>query len=147
MMRAFYITAVVFTVIFIILSLVYMERVHAARMASYYNSYDSYSYSSYSSYDYSHEITREMGFISAFFFMVYLVVEILTFIKLKTKTMTVLNIIGICFTGIMLIWNALMISSPGGLSFDEVGPAWLLFGIIQLAFCIVGMIHAFKKKV
>jgi hypothetical protein len=151
MMRAFYITAVVLTLIFIVVSFVYIERVHSARMDALYsslNSYDSYGgYSSYSSYDYDNNITQEMGFISIFFFLVYLVVEIFTFIKLKTKTMKVLTIIGISFTGIMLLWNALMISSPGGVSFDEVGPAWILFGIIQLAFCIIGTIHAFRKKV
>jgi hypothetical protein len=152
MMRAFYITAVVLTLVFIIVSLVYMERVHSARMASYYNTYDSYdSYGgssyNYSLYDYDNDITQEMGFISVFFFLVYLTVEILTFVKIKTRTMKVLTIIGISFTGIMLLWDALMISSPGGISFDEVGPAWILFGIIQLAFCIVGMVHAFKKKV
>lgn len=148
-MRAFYITATVLTLVFIIVSFAYMVKVHEARMDalfSSFNSYDSSGYSSYKSYDYDNDITQEMGFISLFFFLVYAVVEILTFIKLKTKTMKVLTIIGISLTVIMLAWNALMISSPGGISFDEVGPAWILFGIVQLAFCIIGTIHAFRKK-
>ena len=145
MMRVFYIAAVVLTLVFIITSVIYMEQAHAARMAELWNSMDSYD--SYSLYDYGDEVTKEIGFISLFFFLIYLIIEILTFIKLKTKTMKVLTIIGISFTGIMLAWDALMISSPGGISFDEVGPAWVFFGIIQLAFCIVGLIHAFRKKV
>lgn len=150
-MRAFYLTALVLTLIFIVVSFIYIEKVHSARMDALYNSlsydsYDSYGSSSYYDSNRDNEMTQEIGFISLFFFFVYLAVEILTFVKLKTKTMKVLTIIGISFTGIMLAWNALMISSPGGVSFDEVGPVWVLFGIIQLAFCIVGVIHAFRKK-
>ena len=148
MMRAFYLTALVLTLVFIVTSFIYIEKVHSARMDAIYSSlsYDSYGSSSYYDSNRDNEMTQEMGFISLFFLFVYLAVEILTFVKLKTKTMKVLTIIGISFTGIMLLWDALMISSPGGVSFDEVGPVWVLFGIIQLAFCIVGVIHAFRKK-
>ena len=149
-MRAFYITAIVFTLAFIVTSFVYIEQVSSARWNSYYDSYSSYdSYGSSSYYDSGrdNELTQEAGFICLFFLLFYLAIEILTFIKLKTKTMKVLTIIGISFTGIMLAWDALMISSPGGISFDEVGGVFVIFGIIQLAFCIVGVVHAFRKKV
>lgn len=150
MMRAFYLTTLVLTLVFIIVSFIYIEKVHSARMDALFSSLSYDSYNSYGSsyYDSGRDdkMTQEMGLISLFFFLVYITVEILTFVKLKTKTMKVLTIIGISFTGIMLAWDALMISSPGGISFDEVGPVWVLFGIIQLAFCVVGVVHAFRKK-
>jgi hypothetical protein len=149
MMRGLYITSLVISVVFFIVTCYYIQEVHSARMSALYESLNSYSddpYSSFSSYDRDNEITQEGGFVGLGFFLFYAVLQILTFAKLKTKTMKVLTIIGISFTGIMILWDALMISSPGGISLDEVGPAWLLYIVIMISFGIVGTIHAFRKK-
>ena len=149
-MRAFYLIAIVFSLAFVITSAIYIGKVINARTEALfrslsYDSYDSYGSSYYDSGE-DDSLTQEAGFISLFFLVFYAVVEVMTFIKLKTKTMKVITIIGISFTGIMLAWDALMISSPGGISFDEVGVAFMLFGIIQLAFSIIGTVHAFRVK-
>jgi hypothetical protein len=152
-MRGFYISSLVISLIFFIFSCYYMEEVHSARMSALYDSMsnssnDPYSSTySYSGYDLDDDITRQAGIIGLIFFLFYAAIEVLTFIKLKTKTMKVLTIIGISLTAIMMLWDFLMIGSPGGISFDEVGPVWLIYCIIMLAFGIVGMIHAFRKKV
>lgn len=155
MLRGFYLAGIVLSIVLAIVSLYYMNEVHDARMDSLYNSMNSYSqdsygssYNSYSSYDdeRDNELTVEAGLITLFFFLFFAALEILTLIKLKTKTMKVLSIIGISFTGIMLAWNAVMMGSPGGVSFDEVGVVWVLYALIMLAFSIIGTVHAFKKK-
>ena len=152
MMRAFFISAIVITLGFLVADVYYMEEVSSARYSSYnsdyYNYSDPYGYSDYSSYGGSDddEMTVEAGLVTMAFFLVYIVLFVLSLIKVKTKTMKVFSIIGLSLTGIMAIWDALMISSPGGISFDEVGGGWLFFGVVMIAFTIIGTIHAFKAK-
>lgn len=152
-MRAFYITALVLTIGFIFADVYYIEEVSSARWSSYsYDSYDSYSdpygYSGYDSYGSSNDddVTMEAGFVTMAFFLVYAVLFILSLIKIKRTTMKIFSIIGVSLTGIMMLWDGLMISSPGGVSFDEVGVAWVIFGLVMIAFTIVGTIQAFKAK-
>ena len=145
MSRAFSIVAIVFGIILIILTIFYADEVRSAR----YNSWDSYSFESYGSYSDSNEddkLTQEMGFISAGIFALFLFTYILYLVKVKTKTMKVFSIIGLSLTGIMLLWDFAMIASPGGISFTEVAPVWLLYSLIAIAFAIVGTIHSFRKK-
>lgn len=146
MSRAFSIVAIVFGIILIGLTVYYSGEVRSAR----WSSWDSYSFDSYGGgYSDSNEddnLTQEMGFISAGFFAFFLFTYILYLIKVKTKTMKVFSIIGLSITGIMLLWDCAMIASPGGMSFDELAPAWLLYSLIAIAFAIIGTIHSFRKK-
>ena len=150
MMRGFYISILVLTFIFAGIEIFYSDEVSSARWSSYdYNSYDSYDSSNYNSYSYSNiddEKTQEAGFITMGFFLVYTVLFILSLIKIKKTTMKVFSIIGLSLTGIMILWDGLMISSPSKISFDEVAPGWILYHIIMLAFAIIGTIQAFKAK-
>ncbi len=148
-MRAFYLTLLVLTIVFAGVEIFYAEEVSSARWSSDdYNSYNSYGSSSY---DYSNsyaddEKTTEAGFITMAFFLIYIVVFVLSLIKIKKTTMKVFAIIGLSFAGIMVLWDGLMISSPGNISFDEVVPGWLFFQVMMLAFMIIGTIQAFKAK-
>ncbi len=151
MMRVFYLIALVLTIGFFVADIYYAEEVSHARYSSYdsmYNSSDPYGYSSYNSYDYSKDddVTVEAGFITMAFFLMYVVLFVLSLIKIKTTTMKVFSIIGLSLTGIMMLWAGIMISSPSGISFDEVAPGWIFYGVVMLAFLIIGTIHAFKKK-
>ena len=150
MMRAFYLTLLVLTIVFAGVEIFYAEEVQSARWSSYdYNSYDSYGSSSYDSYQYSNvddEKTMEAGFITMAFFLIYIVVFILSLIKIKKTTMKVFSIIGLSLTGIMVLWDGLMIASPSSVSFDEVAPGWVLFQVVMLAFMIIGTVQAFKAK-
>jgi len=149
MMRGFYITGIVLAAILFLFTIYYAEETRHARWRAYdynYNSYNSYGGYNYSSYSNDKEYTIEAGLISAFFFLFFIALEILTLIKLKTTTMKVLSIIGISITGIMILWDLLMLVDPGGISFNEVSEGWIIFAMIQTAFCIVGTVHAFRKK-
>lgn len=154
MMRALYISVMVLSVVLCIVSLYYISEVSDARAEQLFrmfneNSYGGDSYgSSYGLYDdRDNDLTVNAGLITLFFFLFFLAVQILTFVKMKMPVMKVLNIIGVILTVLMLAWDMLMMSSPGGISFDEVGIAWVLYGVIILAFSIIGTVQAFKKKV
>jgi len=150
MMRVFYLIAITLTIDFFVADFYYAEEVSHARYSSYdsmYNSSDPYG-SGYNSYDYSKDddLTVEAGFVTMGFFLMCVVLYILSLVKIKTTTMKVFSIIGLSLTGIMILWDGVMIASPSGISFNEVVPGWIFFGVAMLAFMIIGTIHAFKKK-
>ncbi|OFX28356.1 MAG: hypothetical protein A2X08_10785 [Bacteroidetes bacterium GWA2_32_17] len=150
MMRVFYLIAITLTIGFFVADFYYAEEVSHARYSSYdsmYNSSDPYG-SGYNSYDYSKDddLTVEAGFVTMGFFLMCVVLYILSLVKIKTTTMKVFSIIGLSLTGIMILWDGVMIASPSGISFNEVVPGWIFFGVVMLAFMIIGTIHAFKKK-
>ncbi len=144
MNKAFYIAGIVFSIIFFFICGFYIAAVNEA----HYIDYLSYSYDSYSSYSYgsgiASSLTEEGGMISLFFFLSFIVIDLLGLIKVKTTTMKVMGIIGLSISGIFLLWDFAMISSPGSMSYDEVGIAFLLYCFIMLAFCIVGLIQSVK---
>lgn len=150
-MRAFFITTCVLSLIYIVVAFGIASVVQSYEWSSY-SSYDTYdSYSSYDpySYDYDNEAdkaTQAGGVISVIFMLISAVVFMLALMKIKTKTMKVISIIALSISGIFLLWGFLPMTSPGGVSFDEVGPAFALAGVALLAFNIVGMIHAFKTS-
>jgi len=151
MMRISYILSIVVSLFFGVLILDYIVRVNDARQDALWEMMNNYSqdgYSSYSSYDDDRDnrLTSEAGLMSLFFFLFYLALQILTLIKLKTKTMKVLTIIGLSLTVIMSSWSGVMMDSPGAISFDEVGIVWVLYAVIMLTFGVIGTVHAFKKK-
>lgn len=149
-MRITYILSIIVSLFFGVLILDYIVRVNDARQDAMWEMMNNYSqdgYSSYSSYDDDRDnrLTSEAGLISLFFFLFYLALQILTLIKLKTKTMKVLTIIGLALTVIMSAWSGVMMGSPGAISFDEVGIVWVLYAVVVLTFGIIGTVHAFKK--
>jgi hypothetical protein len=139
MNKTFYILGIVFSVVFFIVIAYYVEEV---------NSYDSYSYSSYYSYDSSTGITSEAGIISVLFILFFIAMDILGLLKIKTRTIKVLSIIGLSLSGLFLLWAIAMLSDPGAISFDEAGPGFWLYALITLAFSITGLIQSiqFAKK-
>lgn len=161
-MRAFFIATCVLTLIYIIAAFGITASVDSARdMAFYEMLNDSYDYSSdyygdsysgygYSSYDIYEEAaedgTRTGGIVSVIYMLLSSAAFLLALMKIKTKTMKVISIIGLSLSGLFLLWAFLPTASPSGVSFDEVGPAFGLAGIALLGLHIVGMIHAFKTS-
>jgi len=153
MNKAFYIVGIVFAVIFLFLGAYYSEEVSSAKWDSFFGDY-SYNYSSSYDYGYSYgssnysnldeEYTIEAGLWSIFFFLAFTAITLLGLLKIKTKTNKVLSIIGLSLTAIYLMWNFLMISSPGSISFDEVYPGWAMYCNIMLAFSIVGLVQSIR---
>ncbi len=159
MMRAFFITACVLTLIYIVAAFGIVSQVSSARNMAFYEMLNDYSSDSYTYDDYSYDSgysdmyedeaesgTRLGGIISVVFMLISAVIFMLALMKIKTKTMKVMSIIGLSISGLFLLWGFLPMTSPSGVSFDEVGPAFGLAGIAILAFNIVGTIHAFKTN-
>jgi hypothetical protein len=159
MMRAFFITACVLSLIYIIACAGIAEMVSDARWSydytDYYGSdyygddygYDSYDYG-YDDYynDDADDYTRVGGVVSVFYMLISAGAFLLALMKIKTKTMKVISIIGLSLSGLFLLWAMLPMASPSGISFDEIAPAFILAGITLLALHIVGIVHAFKTS-
>ena len=146
MNKAFYIISLIFSVVFIIVVSYYVEEVSSARLdylISSYSSYDSYG-STYVSSSYYEEYTMQGGLISLFFILFFITTELLGLLKVKTKTTKVMSIIGISLGGLFLLWDLAVIASPGAMSFDEVGPGFVFYALIVLAFSIVGLIQSIR---
>ncbi len=146
MNRALYIIGIVFSLVFFIVAGYYVGEVNSARMDSILSSYDTFNSYSYSSYDSSSDITMEAGMVSLFFFLFFIFANIMGIVKVKTTTMRVFGIIGLAITGLFLLWNLGMMTSPGSMSFDEVGIGFMFYCFISLAFSIVGLIQSIRFK-
>ena len=155
MNKVLFIIGIVFSVIFIFITGYYAEEVSNARFDYLFGSYSSYSYDSYNSYssydtgDSYRSLTSEAALWSLLFILYFVAMNLIGLIKVKTKTTKVLSIIGLSFGGIILLWNFGVMSSPGSMSFDEVAPAWIFFGLMMLAFSIIMLIQSirFAKRV
>jgi hypothetical protein len=152
MNKTFYILGIVFSVVFFIVIAYYIDEVNSARYADLsnaLNSYDPYGYSSYYSYsDSSSDITSEAGIVSALFILFFIAADILGLLKIKTRTIKVVGIIGLSLSGLFLLWAIVMLGSPGAISFDEAGAGFWLYALIMLAFSITGLIQSivFSKR-
>ncbi len=150
MNKVFFIIGIVFAVIFIFITGYYAEEVSSARFDYIFSSYSSYSYDSYNSYDsYGsgdsyRSLTSEAALWSLLFILYFVAMNLIGLIKVKTKTSKVLSIIGLSFGGIILLWNFGVMASPGSMSFDEVAPAWIFFGLMMLAFSIIVLIQSVR---
>jgi hypothetical protein len=156
MMRAFFISAVVLSFIYIIAAFAIAQKVETARTMSWLSyDYNDYSYDDGYSYDYGYDsssvydeeaedATRTGGVVSVLFMLISAGVFVLALLKIRTKTMKVISIIGLSLSGLFFLWGMLPMASPGGISFDEIGPAFGVAGIALLGLHIVGVIHAFK---
>lgn len=148
MNKALYIVGIVFSVIFLILTFGYAEEVSSAR----WNDYSYYSYDYYGSYDYNYydygssasDLTMNAALWSLFFFLSFIAIDLLGLLKVKTKTTKILSIIGLSLSGMFVLWNFAVLSSPGSLSFDEVSPAWVFYCLAMLAFTIIGLIQSIR---
>ena len=140
-MRGLMISSLVLGMVLAVLSLFYMMIVHHARM----DAYSDYSFSGIP-YQRVSEATIETGLISLGIMFYFVLLYIITLVKLKTTTMKVLSIIGLSFTGIMIAWDALMMTAPRVVSFDEVAPAWIFMGVIYFGFSVPGIVHAFRSN-
>jgi len=146
MNKAFNITGIALSVIFGVLIIYYIDEVSSARFNDFLSSYSSsslYSTSSYSysTYDSSSEVTEEAALYSLLFYLLFAGICIVNLLKIKTKTNKVISIIGISLTGIFLLWDIMMMGNSGGMSFDEIGPAFLFYTLFACAMCIVCLVQ------
>lgn len=146
MNRAFYITGIVFSVLFFIVAAYYVGSARTAYMSDLYRSFlldDPGSFASFSS-SLREEYTIIGALWSLFFMVSFITFDIMGILKIKTTTAKVMGIIGVVITGIFILWDCAMLASPAALSFDEVGPAFVLYCFIMLAFSIVGLVQSVR---
>lgn len=137
MNKAFYISSLVLSVLFSVIVLYYIDLVDSIRYSWYSSPYD---------YNSGSSETEEAGLISLFFFLFFITTFLLGLIKIKRVTNKVLSIIGLSLTALFLLWDLVMLSSPSGVSFDEVGIGFFFFTPVIAAFSIVGIIQSNRFK-
>jgi uncharacterized protein YneF (UPF0154 family) len=135
MNRALYIIGIVFAFVFFFVIGFFLVEADDAKWL------DSYSDFGTSLYE---RVTYRAGITSLFFFLSFIVIDLMGLLKVKTSTMKVMAIIGLSLSGIFLIWNFAVLSNPGAISFDEVAMGYLFYSLIMLAFTIVGLIQSVK---
>lgn len=143
MNKALYIIGIVFAIIFLIVVGYYTNEVSKARITSLFSSLSYYDYDIGASRSAS-KLTVQVGIWSLVFFLFYITMDILGLIKVKTRTAKVFSIIGLSFSGIFLLWNLAMLSSPGSIAFNEVSPGWMIYCLLMLAFSIVGLVQSIR---
>lgn len=141
------------SVVFMFIVAHYSAEVSSARLdylfSDIYNyssyGYDSY-YSSYSSSSEYEDLTFDAAIWSMLFFLLFIAIDLLGLLKVKTKTTKTLSIIGLSISAIFLFWNFAVMSSPGAMSFDEVSPGWMFYSLIVLAFSIIGLVQSIRYQ-
>lgn len=142
-MKILYIIGLVLTVAFGILIFYYAEECSSAKWDAIFA--DIYGYG-YSNYGRASDITMEGGLINMIFLVFYAFLFSFSLKKLKTMTAKVMSIIGVALTGIFLLWDILMVSDPGGLSYDETALGFLGYAVVMLAFCIVNLVQSVRTE-
>jgi len=93
---------------------------------------------------------RELSFTSSLISQVFILFYILTFSfsfkYLKTTTSKVMNILGVCFSGIAFLITLLPIVDPGKISFEELSYLLVPFILAMIAFSIVNLIQAYRIR-
>lgn len=151
MNKALYSIGIVFSVVFFCVAAYYIEEVSTAESIAFVSSMSRYG--GYDAFDASYAtmleegaagFTMEAGTISLFFFGYFLFTDLMGLLRVKTRTMRVLAIIGLSLGAVFLVWDCMMLTSPRALGFDEVGPGFLLYALIALAFSIVGLVQSVR---
>jgi hypothetical protein len=153
MMRVFSIIAIVASLILVIGTVGFIHVVDSDRSAASYEMYSSSSSecgssdSMYDSYRAEAASYTVIGTVFSLGILVFLeTVYLFSLLKIKTKTMKIISIIGLSLCGILIFFSFIPISSPSACSFNEVGAFYTLFGIVSIALFIIGTIHAFRVK-
>lgn len=87
------------------------------------------------------DLTIEAGLISLVFTLFHGTQSFFHLRKIKTSGAKVMSIIGLSFSGLLLLFNFLILAQPAHSSYDEAGPAWTLFSLVMIAFSIVFLIQ------
>lgn len=147
MNKLLYIVGIVFGAIFLFTCGYFILQVEMERSLELAGSYlSSYSDSSLPNAfeGRAEETTSFAATISVFFFLLFIIIDMMGVLKIKTKTNRIIGIIGLSFSGVMFLWNFLVLADPGAISFDEVGPVYVLYSMAVMAFSIVGLVQSIR---
>ncbi|MES2799439.1 MAG: hypothetical protein V4638_05450 [Bacteroidota bacterium] len=147
--KAFFISRLALSLIFIVVGVYFIAEVESARYDYILSSFSSYDYNNYSSSYASNEapdLTFTAGLITLLYLLLMQGTNVFALVKIKTKTVKVLSIIGLAVVGILILINLLMLTSPAGMSYDEVGALFVLFAFGAIGFGIVYLVHAVRYE-
>ena len=149
MARAFYIVGIVFGFIFTCVTGFFLIQVRTLRSLERITSFDPSSSPFESDWSSMYtgiveRATTTAATICVFFFVIFLTVSLIGLLKVKTNVNKVFAIIGLGLAAIFFGWNFIVLFRPAAISFDEVGGAYIFYGLSVVAFSIVGLVQAIK---
>jgi hypothetical protein len=140
-MRVLYIIGIVFAFFFTIVMTAGTVGTSEEKRR-HYISYELYEYD-YGDPEYVQSTEIAVGISFAYFVFAF-ALYILSVVLVKTTTARIFAIIGLALTLIMTVWGIIVMGNPRSISFDEVGGAWILYGLITLTIAIIGTVQAFR---
>ncbi|MFI5202941.1 MAG: hypothetical protein ACHQF2_00475 [Flavobacteriales bacterium] len=141
-MKITFFSGILISIVFIIFSTTYIERISEAR-----NVYNEELFSAETDnqalvIEHVGRYTNEIGFMSIVYFLLCAAASVFAFIQFRRKVFMFSGIV--CSTG-MIIWSIVMLQNPTGVSFDEVGPVWIVMTLIQTVVFIAGLKESFQR--
>lgn len=82
------------------------------------------------------ELTNHIGIMSLLFFVFCAGTAIFSFIRFRRMIFILAG--AVCSIG-MLCWTIIMMNNPLGVSFDEVGPVWIIMTLVQMVVFIAAL--------
>jgi hypothetical protein len=144
MSKTFYIAGIVLSLVLVYVCGYYFEETDNMTDYPAYVANNSKPYWDFNDYYGNASSTKEAGIVIVFFLLAFVSVHLIGLIRVKTKTCVILSIIGLVATGIFIVWDAIMISDPFKIGFNEVGPAFFLYALTMLAFSVTGLVQSVR---
>jgi hypothetical protein len=143
-MKSWYIISLVLTVLFGATILYFMEEV----ASTWWYVYDEWDMGNFygSAEQELRDITQVAGSACLLFTTFYILLFSFSLKYLKTITAKVMSILGVVLAGIHFLLCLVPAAAPGEIYFDEFGGVPLFFTLIMLAFCIVNLVQASRKR-
>ncbi len=129
-MKILNVIAIALSVLLIGLSFYYIDEVFFLRWVNYVD------------YNPSNKLKAELlTFYIGLFSFVFFIPFLILFIK-QLRLRKVLALIGIVLSTVMIVWDLMMITSPSHISFDEVGLAWMAYGICSAVLFVLFLLKS-----
>ena len=123
-MKKYFSISMALSVVFTALVAYYYNEVDEARLTEMMDIIGGVT--TYTSGGQSENLTEEIALLSLLFIGAFIALD---YLKMKSSAEhKKFAIVGLFLSVVLLVWDLLVLSSPGHMSFDEVAPAWGLYG-------------------
>jgi len=134
-MKKYFSISMALSVVFTALVAYYYNEVDEARLTEMMDIIGGVT--TYTSGGQSENLTEEIALLSLLFIGAFIALD---YLKMKSSAEhKKFAIVGLFLSVVLLVWDLLVLSSPGHMSFDEVAPAWGLYGLTMFIFARMGM--------
>jgi len=135
MMKKYFSLTIALSVVFTALVAYYYNEVDEARLTEMMDIIGGVT--TYTSGGQSENLTEEIAILSLFFIGAFMVLD---YLKMKKSVLHKRRaFIGLFLSVVLLVWDLGVLSSPGHMSFDEVAPAWGVYGLSMFMLALMGM--------